>query len=393
MRTALFLVAALCISAVPLAAEEENRERDTIVVDGQPEGAFVEAERLDGVHYKPYSGMGGTKRYRWSEVDRIDYAGMDGGYYRAGMDEKEGGNYNVAAERFMTLARGAEREWQAVYGYFEAGESYELAGNYDEAANAFAQLCAGYPEHVRWMDAKYREGINLAREEKTDAAKAAADALMAYGDANRAQVSRGPEYRANAIKAALAAEAGDMNEAQSLVGRVIFTARDGDTWYHWNNFWAGFLLEQEEYRDAAAAYEQMLHDLSEDPGRLAEVSLNYGIALAKDGREDAALLQFLQLDVLPYGSASQRCKAQYWAGRLLLEQSKAAAAEEEGKKRQGFARSMEAQAKVLLEAAAGSISSAEEKTRARQLYDLTWPPEEVPEEGAEADGAKTAEAQ
>ena len=85
--------------------------------------------------------------------------------------------------RFQDLAANAKREWEGVYGYNLLGQAWELAGDYEQAAAAFASLAAAYPEHRLWLDALYRQGINLARTNNPDA-QTVIDALLNYRATN-----------------------------------------------------------------------------------------------------------------------------------------------------------------------------------------------------------------
>jgi tetratricopeptide (TPR) repeat protein len=349
------LVSVLCCCAVLLGAQE----RDRLILKGQAFNAFVDRETTEGIEYRVSAKQTRVSTKRWSEVVDIIYAGMESGYYQSGMDFMAAGRYEEAAQRFQALASSATREWEGAYGYLRLGEAWDLAGAYEEAAAAFGTLCATYPEHRFWMDAKYRQGIALAQAGKDAEAKACMDDLKEYR-ANNPNSGRGPELRSSAIETVIAAVGGDVRGAKGLARKVAFRPSDGDTWFHWGTFWAGWLRAQGEFRDAAREYERMLPQLAGDPAKQAKVSLGFGICLANDGQKEAALLELLKLDALPYGSPEERCEAQYWAGRLMWETGSEKKDDPDAKVNE-FANQKLKSARALLAAAASSISDSPAK--------------------------------
>lgn len=365
MRTALFCIA-MVFGLSALAQHASAVEgRDRVVLRGNAFPAIVERETREGIEYKVSPAQPNVQTRRWSEVVEIIYHGMDSGFYQAGTRAMNAGRYEEAASRFASLAAEASREWQGAYGFYRQGEAWELAGDYEQAAAAFSSFVTTYDQHRLWLDALYRQGINLARAGVEAEAQAIVDQLMDYGRDNLA-AGRGPEFRANAIQAAMKARSGDLREATRLANRVALAPRDGDTWFHWGNFWAGYLYELGEFRDAAQAYNRMLSQIGDDPAQRAQLSLGYGLSLARSGDNSAALMELLRLDTLPYGSPAQRCQAQYWAGRILVEQGEADKEHEDPRVAE-FARTKYRRGILLLQAAASSISDHPDKMEARNL--------------------------
>ena len=206
-------------------------------------------------------------------------------------------------------------------------------------------------------------------------AKNVIDALLNFRATNPA-VGRGPEFRAKAIEAVIMAQKGNVSGARRLANAVALSPRDGDTWFHWGFFWAGFLYEQGEYKAAAQQYQRMLGQVGSNPVQRAQLSLGLGASLANGGGDKAAaLVELLKLDTLPYGSAAQRCEAQYWAGRLMVEEGQASL-DNESARIASFAKVQIERGKVLLNAAANSISDHPSKELAGALLSSFEPAEE-----------------
>lgn len=382
MRIALLFTGMIILASGLLSQAAAVEGRDRVVLRGNAFPAIVERETREGIEYRVSPAQPNVQTRRWSEVVEIIYHGMDSGFYRAGMQAMNSGRYEEAASRFASLASEATREWQGAYGFYRQGEAWERAGDYEQAAAAFASFVTTYEDHRLWLDALYRQGINLARGGVEAEAQAVADQLMDYGRENLA-AGRGPEFRANAIRAAMMARSGDLREATRLANRVALAPRDGDTWFHWGSFWAGYLYELGEFRDAAQAYNRMLSQVGDEPAQRAELSLGYGISLARAGDEDAALMELLRLDTLPYGSPAQRCQAQYWAGKILTEQGERDK-EHEDSRVADFARAKHRRGILLLQAAAASISDHPKKIEARSLLTRLLEDEAPAEEQEEA---------
>lgn len=356
--------------------------RDRIVLRGNAFPAIIERETREGIEYRITPSQPTVQTRRWSEVVEITYHGMDGGNYKAGLDAMRAGRYEEAAIRFNALATGATREWEGAYGYYQLGEAWEQVGDYEQAAAAFASLVGGYPEHRFWLDALYRRGINLARVGSPEA-QSVVDELLNFRAQNPSQ-GRGPEFRANAIRAVMMAQDNRFDDARRMANSVALTPRDGDTWFHWGNYWAGFLFDRGEFRDAAQQYQRMLTQIGDNPAQRAELSLGLGISLARGGGDKAAaLLELLKLDTLPYGSAGQRAQAQYWAGRLLIEEGNANK-DNADDRISTFARRQVERGLLLLEAASRSISDNPAKAEAARLLEELRPTEEEAVEAVSA---------
>lgn len=345
-------------------------------------------ETRDGLEYKVSRLQPRTQQKRWGEIVSLTYAGMASGYYKAGADAKQAGDYAQAATHFRTLVDNAKREWEGAYGLFEEGGAWELAGAAERAMAAFAQFCETYPEHRFWLDAKYRQGIAAARAGDDGAAEQVIADLDAFAQAND-RLRNAAGARANAIRAALLAGKGDFNEARSFATKASFRPGDGPTWFHWGNFWASFLTEKGNHRDAVAQYERMLRQLGRDqPALRVKLSLGLGIALARDDRKEEALPYLVAIDALPFGSRRERAEAQYWGGRLLWETAKATLDASSDTKEREFAAAKQDQARVLLRAAANTTADTPARENARDfLQTLPTPPEG---EGDEATAAAAA---
>jgi TolA-binding protein len=393
MNTRIIIPVLMLLAAVPLAAEDEETPiMDRLVLtDGKRKTVQVVEETLKELVYRNIAGTT-NQSMPWSMIQAIEYDGMASGYYQAAMGMRAEANFDSAAEHFLHLATNGKREWERAYGQFYAGQCLELAGRYEAAAAKFGAFCTAHPRHRWWVDAKYYEGINLARQEKKAAAEETVKQLMAYQEVkeNRIHIGRRPEIRANAISAVLLAIDNKMLDAIMLQKRVRFGQGEEELSYHWDNFWAYFLLEKQKYEGAVQAFKDLQKKAAGDPIREAESSVGYGIALAESGDQNGALMQFLKLDILPYGTPKQRCLAQYWAGKLLWTQAKENAAKAD-KASQDLATVQRQQCQLLLKSCMGNPTSLPEREKAGKLLDQYFPPPAPPTPPAVpgADPAKT----
>lgn len=392
-RIAIALIAfAACL---PQALAQEGG-KDLILGDKRKIYAIVYHETLEGIKYKTSEVLPTMQTMRWSEIRDIVYDGMGGqSYFAIGNSDMQSGQYEMAAQRFAALASGEDkREWEQAYGWFYEGRAWEGAGAYDKAAAAFGRIVESLPEHRFVADAAYRQGINLARTGDYEGAAALVTFLENYAKETR---ERSATQRANAIKCAIAALKGDVEEAQSLSRKVTIGQRDGDTYLHWGQFWAGYLAERELYADAAAAYGRLLQNADVDPADTATLSLGMGVALAKDGNRDRALTSLMRLDALPYGSPEQRLEARFWIGRLLWELAQERQ-ESDRDRVVDFANASVVESRRLLEAVVASTLSSPVKSEAEALLEVIPGGEEEAAEGegegdAPAEGAAPADAE
>lgn len=295
-------------------------DRDILyTTEGKEWPVIVVQERFDRLYYKSHPTAPQNQDMRWSQVVSITYNGMnDDGFYKAGLDELAAGNYQAAAVRFDGLVNSATREWETAYGLVNKGEALELAEQWNEAAATYAAFVEALPEHRWYSDMLYRQGLALSRAGDSAGAQALADMLEArYKDPEIRD--RSSQTRAFAVRTAAAAMAGDMSEATAQSRRVSLTERDGATYYHWTEFWAGLLMQEEEFAEAAGVYERVLESGNVDPSRAAGLALGMGLALAQDDEPDQALAVLTRLDALPYGSPNQRLEARFWIGKLMFE--------------------------------------------------------------------------
>lgn len=377
--------------ALPAAVAEDARGKDVILADKRKIHAIVYHEKLDGIEYKTSEVLPTMQTMRWSDIRGIVYHGMEGNsYFATGKRDMQAGQFEMAAQRFASLAAGADkREWEQAYGSYYEGVAWERAGAYDKAAAAFGRLVESLPEHRFVADAAYRQGINLARAGEAEAAVAVADFLEQYAKDTR---ERSATQRANAIRTAIAALRGDIDEAQSLSRKVTLSSRDGETYLHWGQFWADFLMQRERYADAASTYGRLLENAEVDPVDTATLSLGYGIALAKDNNRDRALTALMRLDALPYGSPEQRLEARYWIGRLMWELAQERR-ESDRDRVAAFAEASIVEARRMLESVAQSTLTSAVKSEAERLLEVIpggEPAEEAVEGEAAAEGAEAA---
>ena len=374
-----FLITSLLVFAACTQVHGVDAYGNRDVLYG-PEGdvvavGFVAQETREGVEYASALGLP-TKLLRWSQVDRIEYAGMaDKSFYAVGMSDMSAGQFETAAQRFAAMAMGEDKkEWEKAYGWFYEGVAWERAKAFDKAAAAFGNVASNFPKHRLAFDAFYRQGINQARSKDSAGAKATAAALEAIGEEER---NRQAKNRAQAITVAVAASEGKMEDATSLARRVTFSARDGLTNLHWNQYWAGVLMERGEYAEAVSVYERLLATSGDvDPAETAALSLGHGIALAKDGKPDRALSALMRLDALPYGSPEQRLEARFWIGKLMWE----LAQERRNHEREvvaEFATASITESRRLLEAVVASTLSNPVKEEAKLLLESIPAPDQA----------------
>lgn len=309
-------------------AQEAQFYKDRIVTIERTIQGMVVEETIDTVFYLQQGQAQPFKVKRSILKEPIFFEGMGEGLYKVGMEAKKTGNYLDAATRFQELAaigQSSKRQWALAYGLFLTGDSFELADKFDLAAKAYNDLCERAPKHPLWLDARYRQGLCLARlgGNKLEDAKKLIEAIRTYGKEYGLIVGITPvEQRAKAIEAAIQVAEGKVQDAEQTAIAVQFQASAGENRIHWKRYWANFLLEKDQKR-ALEAFKELEALVASDPAAAATCAIGYARALAETGQRAAAIVQFSLLDALPYGSADQRCIAQYHLGRLLLEMADA----------------------------------------------------------------------
>ena len=335
--TLALLAAGTLLLGGALAGGEAADDKDVIVQKNGPAlRVYVESENTVDVLYRSIHlppGVGGgsnANKFKVSNLDHVFYNGMESGRWIKGVEDRETGNYDSAAESFAQLVETGTREWEKVYGAIAEAECRELAGHFAEAAKAYGLVVAGYagnpdakppvPPHRFWLDCKYHYGMALAQAKSPDASKVA-DELEALGKKDNVL---GAETRGNAVRAAIAGADGNLSTFTGFMKKVLFRAQEErEVWFHFKLFCAESLRQGfKNGKEAARTYREILTGLGNDPSRQAQVSLGLGLCLMDNDRQ-GALIELLKLDALPYGSADQKCEARFNAGRLLWDEAQA----------------------------------------------------------------------
>lgn len=400
--TTLILVLATGALASRPACAGDSDDKDHVFRKGAPPMAvYVESENVEFVNYRTIKAQATPGRLRTSDLDHIDYAGMDSGAWAKGVEARDGGNFETAAEYFDKLVTDGTREWEKVYGAFAEGECWELAGNYANAAKSFGVIAGGYagnpastppiPAHRLWLDGKYRQGMALALAKSTPEATKIADELETLG--KKATVL-GAEARANAIRSAMAAADGNLNNFVSFMKKVTFRAFDErEVWFHYKMFCAETLRNGfKKGKDAASIYREILSGLGNDPARQAQCSLGLGLCLVDNDRQ-GALIELLKLDVLPYGSPDQKCEARFNAGQLLWAEAQSIKANTDAMKderKAQFVKDTERAARLIVTAALDGPAKNPNVALAKSLLASFGPDPDAPKDAkkdAKAEGA------
>lgn len=362
------VVLLLLTCIVGACAGEADRDR-ILYKDSKKRDAIIESEGVEEILYRS-TRDGTVAKTKARDVKEIIYVFMmEGGEsaFRRGVEARDRGRYEEAAEQFNAQAQGAS-EGEKVYGSFHEGLAWELAGKTADAAKAFGRIVEGFPKHRLNADFRYHHGMALAAAKD----KAGAEAIVAKFD-EEAKGALGPiaSARANAIRAALALAAADQNKLREFAAKVTFRANEEEeVWNHFNSWLADAWRGLGKVKDAEAIYGRMLPMLT-DPAAKARIALNRALCLVDSDRQ-AALIELLKLDALPYGSIDQKCEARYQAGRLMLDEVAAARKDPalaKDEKLKVFADENHKTAKMLLEAAAGAVTSIDAKAKAKALLD------------------------
>jgi len=359
-------VVAFLASATSLATAADLPERDRIIQRTGPviEASEVVSETAENVTYKvTANAQPGAKRS--TSILRVEYAGMKSGAYRAGVEALGRGAYDEAADRFHQFSTG-EREWERVYGAMAEGDALEIGKHYAEAAKAFQAALTTAPKHRLALDITYRLGMNLAWAKDAAATKTVDDlSLLAKGT-----VGQPAESRANAIRSAIALTAGNTLKFDEYAKKAVLRPTDEpDAWFHYNLWLADAYRTAGKSKDAARIVDSMLPTLDTDPARKAQALGIKGLALMETDPQ-AAMVEMLKLDALPFGSEEQRCEARLNAGKLMLAESKALAANPDtakDEKKTAFVKELDRGARMLLQAAGDSLTTHPAKDQAKTL--------------------------
>ena len=285
-----------------------------------------------------------------------------------GVEARERGKYAEAAELFGALAATA-REAEQVVGSIEAGACWEMDGKFADAAAAFAKVTEKFPAHPLALDARYRLGMALAMGKDAKAE----DVAKKLEDDGKGKLGQAANVRASAIRAVLALNKGDVAELRRMASKASFSAdSERASWLHFNLFIADAQRLGGQGKEAAQIYERMLPMLTDDPASSARVRLGLGLGKIDSDRQ-GAIVALLALDALPNGSPEQKCEARYHAGRLLWAEVQAMPKDADERKA-AFAADSLATARLLLQAAADSISEHPAKALAAAAL-KTLPPD------------------
>ncbi len=359
------VVAAFAIFSSQVTAADLP-ERDRILQRSGPviEASEVISETAESVTYKvTANAQPGSKRS--SGVLRVEYAGMKAGNYHAGVEALGRGAYDEAADRFHQAASG-EHEWERVYGSFAEGDAQEMGKHYAEAAKAFQAGLTAAPKHRLVLDETYRLGMNQAWA-KDPAATKTADDLSSLA---KGTIGQPAESRANAIRAAIALGAGNQGKFDEYAKKAVLRPTDEpDAWFHFNLWLAEAYRTNGKAKDAARIIDSMLPTLDSDPARKAQALGIKGMALIETDPQ-AAMVELMKLDVLPFGSEEQRCESRLQSGKLMLAEAKALAANPDTAKderKQAFVKELERGGRFLLQAASDSLTTLPAKDQAKTL--------------------------
>ncbi len=375
----------------------EADDKDVIIKkNGAAMRVYVESENAvdvlyRSIHLPPGVGGGQANRFKVSDLDHVIYNGMESGHWSKGIEDRETGNYDSAAEHFAQLVETGTREWEKVYGAINEGECYELGGHFAEAAKAYGLVVTGYagnaeakpapvPPNRFWLDAKYHYGMCLAQAKSPDAAKVA-DELESLGKKDNVL---GAETRANAVRAAIAGTDGNLGAFTGFMKKVLFRSQEErEVWFHFKLYCAESLrLGFKNGKEAAKIYREILTGLGNDPSRQAQVSLGLGLCLMDNDRQ-GALIELLKLDALPFGSADQKCEARFNAGRLLWDEAQALKAGTDfakDQRRVDFAKDTERAARLIVAAATEGPAKNPNVALAKSLLSSFGPDPDAPKE-------------
>jgi tetratricopeptide (TPR) repeat protein len=362
----------LCLCLVAVAAGDADADMVTMK-DGKTRSGWVESETGDETVMR-YSREGQPQRLKTRDIRSIAY-GFErvDGFIKSGRAEMDRGKYEAAAALFASAAAGGAREPERVWGAWFEAEAYEALKDYASAATAFAKIPAAAPQHRLALDAIYRQGFALALAKDAAGAGKSADQLAQLG------VKDGrAKARENAVRAALAANAGDQAKLKEFSSRATFSKIDEpSSWIHFSLWRADALRAAGQTKDAVRIYTEV-QKVVDDPALASRLSLNVAMA-QMDTDPDAALVELLRLDALPQGSPDHKAEARLHAGRLLLDAAKRLRANPDAMKderRAAFAGEQEATARMLLQAAADSPDANPDlpaRAQARSLLDSAAP--------------------
>lgn len=400
-RHLLALLVCFAACAATMAGDAPPAPKDTILrkQSQSPIKTMIETETAEGVIHRVNAGGGKATLERWSQIDRVMYAGMDGGTWAKGNEARSHGDYEVAADLFHQLAAEAKREWEKVYGSFAEGECLELAGKYDQAALAYDLIVQGYagnaaakpspvPRHRLWMDALYHKGMCLALQKKDDEAHKIISTLFEIG---KRELIASADARGNAILSLLVLWSGDMQKFKGIFTKVVFSPdRETETWFHCKVTVAEALREQKKAKEAAQVYREVqsqlatLNAISRD--REVQVALGLGLSLLESDQRGPAVMALVRIDAMPYGSSDQHCAARCSAAEAMWQDQQKLVSDVEAMKKTAladWAAELEVTARFMATAAANAPGNSPYKARAKTLLQTMGPDKNAPSEADE----------
>ncbi len=357
------------------AADGDAPLRDRVTFRNAPpiEAAEVISEGSEEIVYK-LTPEGNPSRKPARNVIGVEYVGMKQvGDWKSATEALTAGQFTTAAASYAKVAAGP-REWEKVYGAIAQGDALEQAGKYAEAAKSFNVVVAKYKDHRLWLDAAYREGMALAMAKDATGAEAVAAKLS---DQAKGKIGPPAESRAAAIRTAVLYGKGDLTKVIEQARRVNLRPQsEPDAWFHFNFWLADAYRKGQKPKEAARIAETMLASLDEYPVRKAQAIALKGLSLVESDPQ-AALIELLKLDVLPFGSETQKCEARYQAGVILnAEAGRLAAAPDTAKDevKKAFVKELNVTSRLVLTAAAASPVACPAKDKAAELV-KKLPPE------------------
>ncbi len=183
-RCALTLVGVV-LATTASAKEYAPAKADVIRAEGDPmNNVFVIANHLDEVTYSTDPDGANRARLKRSEVVEIDYdlRLVSTTSYLQALGQASRGNWDKAAEGFLSSTDKARFEWVAVDALFRAAEAQSKLGKHDEAAKTLEQVYIRMPKQWRVIEAMEQRGEVLLAGGKLDAANEAFGLLLSRAD-------------------------------------------------------------------------------------------------------------------------------------------------------------------------------------------------------------------
>ncbi|MFW6259069.1 MAG: tetratricopeptide repeat protein, partial [Halochromatium sp.] len=179
-RCVLILVGAALATAAS-AKEYAPAKADVIRAEGDPmNGVYVIANHMDEVTYSTDPDGANRARLKRKEVVEIDYdlRVVSTTSYLQALGQASRGNWDKAAEGFLSSTDKARFEWVAVDALFRAAEAQAKLGKHEAAAETLEQVYIRMPKQWRVIEAMNRRGEILLAGGKFDQANKAFALLL-----------------------------------------------------------------------------------------------------------------------------------------------------------------------------------------------------------------------